>query len=75
LISQIFRNALEELSIRADFSLCQKKVMNEISAAKENFEEEYVALSAQVVGPKKLGGRPRPLGCTLTHCSVVDCIG
>ncbi len=49
--------------------------MNEISAAKENFEEEYVALSAQVVGPKKLGGRPRPLGCTLTHCSVVDCIG
>lgn len=49
-----YRNVLEELSIRADYSLCQKKVMNEISSAEANFEEEYVALSAQVVSARIL---------------------
>lgn len=45
-----FRNVLEELSIRADIALSQKKVFQDIADGdNEVFDREYHALSAQVV--------------------------
>lgn len=45
-----FRNVLEELSIRADIALSQKKVLQGITDGdNEVFDREYHALSAQVV--------------------------
>ena len=46
------RNVLEELSVRADIALGQKKVVHDVTNngqdEDEDFEKEYVALSAQV---------------------------
>jgi hypothetical protein len=45
-------NVLEELSIRAGIALSQKRVIHEITseADDEDFQRNYHALSAQVVG-------------------------
>jgi hypothetical protein len=44
---------MEELSVRADIALSQKKAVHDITAGAEeedeDFEKEYMALSAQVV--------------------------
>jgi hypothetical protein len=47
----LFSNALEELSVRAGIALNQKKVFHDIVYGVEDqeFENEYHALSAQVV--------------------------
>jgi chromosome transmission fidelity protein 4 len=47
-------NAMEELSIRSNIALSQKKVMQQLSNGAledEEFDREYMALSAQVVRP------------------------
>ena len=45
------RTVLEELSVRADIALSQKKVIQEITSNPddEDFQRDYHALSAQVV--------------------------
>lgn len=51
-LSPIHSNALEELSIRASIALNQKRVFHDLvtnGAEDEDFENEYHALSAQVV--------------------------
>jgi hypothetical protein len=53
-------NALEELSVRAEVSLGQKRVFHDIALDgqeddDEDFEKEYTALSAQVVRYSWLG--------------------
>lgn len=49
--SLISSDALEELSIRAGIALSQKKAVQELTTEgeDEDFEQEYYALSAQVV--------------------------
>lgn len=66
LCSSIYSNALEELSVRADIALSQKKVIHDISTEgqeDEEFENEYLALSAQVVR-----GTMNVLSIIVNHC-------
>ena len=48
----LFSSALEELSVRANMALVQKKVNNELTSGDlmgDGFDEEYHTLCAQVV--------------------------
>jgi chromosome transmission fidelity protein 4 len=50
-------NVMEQLSIRSNIALSQKKVMQQLSSGSvddEEFEREFMALSAQVVSPNVL---------------------
>ncbi len=46
-------SALEELSVRSNIALSQKKFLRELDCDSEDLEAEYVALCAQVVSQKR----------------------
>ena len=56
-------SALEELSVRSNIALSQKKFLRELDCDSEDLEAEYVALCAQVVsqkhGENQLNGFPQ----------------
>ncbi len=54
--------SLEELSVRSNIALSQKKFLRELDCDSEELEAEYVALCAQVVSEKR-----RSIECSLAY--------
>jgi hypothetical protein len=51
---RFYSSALEELSVRSNIALSQKKFVRELDYDSEELAAEYVALCAQVVSKKRI---------------------